>query len=65
MERAAAEEDAAVGDGHGEVADVLADLGVVALEKRAVGGERVHQVVDAGGVVEAGLTHQHGRPPDC
>src|ERR1035441_2560638 len=46
VQRAAAEEDAAIGFGDGEVADVFADLGEGALEQRAVAGERIHQVVD-------------------
>src|SRR6201747_1604439 len=52
MQRAAAEEDAALGFGHHEVADVLADLGVVAAEQRAVAGERVDQVEDVDGILE-------------
>jgi len=63
VERAAAEEDAAVGLGHGEIADVFADFGEGALEQRAVAGERIHQVVDVRGVLEQGLTHPHGQPP--
>ena len=43
----------AVGDG--EVADVLADLGVGAAEEGAVGGERVDEVEDVLGVLEAGF----------
>ena len=63
VQRAAAQKDAAIGLGHGEVADVFADLREGALEQRAVAGERVHQIVDVGGILEQGLTHQHGRPP--
>ena len=63
VERAAAEKDAAIGLGDGEVANVFADLGEWALEQRAIGGERIHQIVDVGGVLKQGLTHQHGRPP--
>src|ERR1035441_1525414 len=63
MERTSAEEDAAIGLGDGEVANVFAYFGEGTLEQRAVGGERVHQVVDVGGVVEQGLTHQHQQPP--
>ncbi len=39
MEGSAAEEDPGLGFGHGEVADVLADLGVAAAKKSAVAGE--------------------------
>ena len=46
VQRAAAEEDAAVGFGNGEVADVFADFGEAASEQRAVAGERVDEVVD-------------------
>ena len=59
VQRAAAEKDAAIRLGDGEVANVLADFGEGALEQRAVAGERVDQVVDIGGVVQQGLTHQH------
>jgi len=38
MERAAAEEDAAIGFGDSEIADVFANLGECALEERAVSG---------------------------
>jgi hypothetical protein len=57
VERAAAEEDTAIGFGNREVADVLAYLSEGALEQSAVGGERVHKVVNVGGVLEEGLTH--------
>src|ERR1700677_169017 len=63
VERAAAEEDAAIGFCDGEVANVFADLGEWTAQQRAIGGERVHQVVDVGGILKEGLTHQHGRPP--
>ena len=69
MQRAAAEELwLGVGRfGDGEVADVLADLGVGAAEERAVGGERVDQVEDVARVLEAGLVDEdgvrHGHPP--
>ena len=66
MERAAAEEvvfedaglgvgDGAVGDG--EVADVLADLGVGAAEEGAVVGEGVDEVEDVAGVLQARLVN--------
>ena len=59
VEGAAAEEvGGAVGlddVGDGEVADVLADLGVGAAEEGAVGGERVDEVEDLEGVLDAGF----------
>ena len=64
MERAAAQKNAAVRLGDGEVANVFADLSEGALEQRTVGGERVHQVIDIGGVLEPRFTHQHVRSPD-
>ena len=63
MQRAAAQEDAAIGLGNREVADVFAYLGERSLQQRAVGRELIHQVVDVGGVLEQSLTHQHERPP--
>jgi hypothetical protein len=52
----------------GEVADVLADLGVGAAQERAVGGERVDEVEDVARVLEAGLVDEdgvrHGHPPE-
>ena len=70
MERAAAEEvvfedaglgvgDGAVGDG--EVADVLADLGVGAAEECAVVGEGVDEVEDVAGVLQARLVNADAR----
>ena len=60
MEGAAAEEfggvvadGGAVGDG--EVADVFAELGVAAAEECAVAGERVDEVEDVAGVLQAGF----------
>ena len=41
--------------GDGEVADVLADLGVAAAEEGAVAGEGVDEVEDVAGVLEVGL----------
>jgi len=63
VQRAAAEKHAAIGFGDGEVANVFANLSEGALEQRTVGRERVHQVVDVGGVLEQGLTHEHRQPP--
>ena len=70
VERAAAEEfflgfagfgvgDGAIGDG--EVADVLADLGVGAAQERAVVGEGVDEVEDVAGVLQARLVDANGR----
>jgi hypothetical protein len=41
--------------GNGEIADVLADFGVAAAQQCAVAGERVDQIEDVAGVLEAGL----------
>ena len=62
VESTAAEEDAAGVSldgrfGYGEVADVFADLGVVAAEEGAVAGEGVDEVKDGDGVGELGFTH--------
>ncbi len=62
VERSAAKEDTAGisrdgGFGYGEVADVLADLGVVAAEEGAVAGEGVDEVEDGDGVGELGFAH--------
>jgi hypothetical protein len=70
VERAAAEELVAVVGGRidaegmvstrsaGEVADVLADLGVVAAEEGAVAGERVDEVEDVARVLQASLVDE-------
>jgi hypothetical protein len=62
VEGSATEEDTARfsndgGFGYGEVADVLADLGVAAAEEGAVAGEGVDEVKDVDGVREFGLAH--------
>jgi hypothetical protein len=62
VESAAAEEDAAGVSvygrfGYGEVADVFADLGVVAAEEGAVAGEGVDEVEDVDGIGEFGFAH--------
>jgi hypothetical protein len=64
VEGSATEEDAACACvtvdgrfGYGEVADVFADLGVVAAEEGAVAGEGVDEVKDGDGVGELGFTH--------
>ena len=43
--------------GYGEVADVFADLGVVAAEEGAVAGEGVDEIEDVDGVGEFGFAH--------
>ena len=58
MQRSAAKEDACFGFGDVEVADVLADLGVAAAEEGAVAGERVDELEDVDGVLEAGLADE-------
>lgn len=55
MQGAAAQEDAAFGFGDGEVADVLADLGVVAAEEGTVAREGVDELEDVDGVLQACL----------
>ena len=55
VQRAAAEEDTAIGEGDGEVADVFANLREGALEQRAVARKRIDQVTDVGGVCESAL----------
>jgi hypothetical protein len=63
VEGSAAEEDVGLGFGYGEVADVLADLGVVAAEEGAVAGEGVDEVEDVDGVRE--LCGAHGGSVDA
>ena len=55
VEGSAAEEDSGFGFSDVEVADVLADLGVVAAEEGAVAGEGVDEVEDVLRVLEAGV----------
>src|SRR5450631_2601812 len=63
VQRPAADKHAAIRLGNREVADVFADLRKGALQQRTIARERVHQVVDVGGVLQQCLTHQHGWPP--
>src|SRR5271168_4916336 len=56
MQSSAAEEDAGLGLGDVEVADVLADLGVGAAEEGAVAGEGVDQLEDVDGVLQLGAS---------
>jgi hypothetical protein len=57
MERAAAKEGSDVGFGDREVADVLADLGIVAAEQGAIMRERVDEVEDVRRIGEFGWAH--------
>jgi hypothetical protein len=57
MEGSAAEEDPRFGLGYGEVADILADLGVAAAEESAIAREGVDEIEDVDGVGELGFAH--------
>ena len=58
VKSSAAEEDSGFGFGYGEVADVLADLGVATAEQGAVAGQGIDEVEDVDGVREFCFAHR-------